>query len=205
MARLLDFLEKGVDVPEAIQSLDAASTALRESPMLSRISEPAPAIRPVSGELKGVTSAARTLRRIIRLNAQIRVQMRLLMGLNETDYAALSVLMRAPTGPTELARNLHLTTAATTAVVDRLVAGGHAVREPHPQDRRRTLVRALPESRSQAMAEVQPMVDMVGDAMSGMTDQDRAAVERFLDSVADHMDAWRDDLTARVTQQAEQP
>lgn len=192
-------------MPEAIQSLDAAATVLPESPRLSPISEPAPAIRRVSGELEGVTSAARTLRRIIRLNAQIRMQMRLLMGLNETDYAALSLLMRAPAGPTELARHLHLTTAATTAVVDRLVAAGHAVREPHPQDRRRTLVRALPESRSQAMAEVQPMVDLVGDAMSGMTDQDRAAVERFLDRVADHMDAWRDDLTARVTQQAEQP
>lgn len=146
----------------------------------------------------GVTDHARALRRIVRLHGEVRSQMRRLMGLKDTDYAALALLMRRPMGPTELARALHLSTASATAVVDRLVATGHAVREPHPEDRRRTVVRAVESSRERAMTEVQRMVDLVGEVLADTSEEDAAAVLRFLERTAGHMEAWRDDLAARA-------
>lgn len=158
----------------------------------------APAPTVPHAELAGVTEHARALRRIVRLHAEVRRQMRLSMGLKDTDYGALALLLRRPLGPTELAHELHLTTAATTAVVDRLVAAGHAVREPHPADRRRTVVHADDRSREQAMAEVQHMVALVGESLEGTDDAERAAALRFLERVAAHMEDWRDDLARRV-------
>lgn len=146
----------------------------------------------------GVTDHARALRRIVRLNGGVRTQMRRLMGLKDTDYAALALLMRGPMGPTGLARALHLSTASATAVVDRLVATGHAVREPHPDDRRRTVVRAVESAREHAMAEVQHMVDLVREILEDTSEEDAAAVLRFLERIAAHMEAWRDDLAARA-------
>lgn len=146
----------------------------------------------------GVTEHARALRRIVRLHGEVRAQMRRFMDLNDTDYAALALLMRGPMGPTELARALHLSTASATAVVDRLVATGHAVREPHPQDRRRTVVRAVESSRERAMTEVQRMVGLVGEVLADTSEEDAAAVLRFLEHTAGHMEAWRDDLAARA-------
>ena len=80
---------------------------------------------------------ARALRRVITLNHEIDHQLQRIMGLKETDFSAMALLMRRPMGPTELARALHITTASATAMVDRLVRAGHVVREPHPEDRRR--------------------------------------------------------------------
>jgi DNA-binding MarR family transcriptional regulator len=69
------------------------------------------------------------------------------LSLNRTDLRALRALMPSE-GMTagELARALHVTTGATTRVIDSLVASGHAVREPDPHDRRRVLVRLTPEA-----------------------------------------------------------
>jgi DNA-binding MarR family transcriptional regulator len=50
----------------------------------------------------------------------------------------------------QLAELLSLTTGATTGVVDRLEAAGFALRESDPADRRRVIIRPLPER----MAEV---------------------------------------------------
>lgn len=158
----------------------------------------AAAVRP---ETLHATPHARALRRIVRLNGEVRTQMRRLMGLKDTDYTALSLLMRRPMGPTELARSLHLTTSATTAVVDRLVAAGHAVREPHPQDRRRTTVRAVDSSRERAMAEVQQMVLLIDQVVEDTSEADQAAVLRFLENTAAHMETWRDDLVRRADEQ----
>jgi len=67
------------------------------------------------------------------------------VGLHRTDLRALNILMRRAaegmeTSASDLGRHLNLTKPATTAVVDRLVDSGHAVRERSLQDRRRVLV-----------------------------------------------------------------
>ena len=66
-------------------------------------------------------------------------------GLHRTDLRALTVLMQrqatgADTSPSDLGRILNLTSASTTALVDRLVANGHAQRNPSTTDRRRVRI-----------------------------------------------------------------
>lgn len=66
-------------------------------------------------------------------------------GLHRTDLRALTILMQRQsagqdTTPTDLGRLLSLTSASTTALVDRLVANGHAQRSPSTTDRRRVRI-----------------------------------------------------------------
>ncbi|NUL47517.1 MarR family transcriptional regulator [Cellulosimicrobium funkei] len=66
-------------------------------------------------------------------------------GLHRTDLRALTILMQRQetgldTSPTDLGRLLGLTSASTTALVDRLVANGHARRSPSTTDRRRVKI-----------------------------------------------------------------
>jgi DNA-binding MarR family transcriptional regulator len=67
------------------------------------------------------------------------------LGMGETDLLALRYLLRAQAGgervgPKELSRVLGITTASTTSLIDRLVAGGHVRRERHPTDRRSLVI-----------------------------------------------------------------
>jgi DNA-binding MarR family transcriptional regulator len=64
--------------------------------------------------------------------------------LNRTDVRALQLLREDGLTAGDLARALHITSGATTRVIDSLVAAGNAVRTPDPSDRRRVLVRLTP-------------------------------------------------------------
>ena len=149
-----------------------------------------------------VSPQARALRRVVRLNEEIGYQIRRLMGLNETDYSAMSWLVRGPLGPTDLARALHVTTASATTVVDRLVRAGHAVREPHEQDRRRMTVRAVENSREEIRNHVVPMMDMVEEELALLDEPGRAAVLQFLSGTAERMETHLSQLREQPAQGA---
>ncbi len=148
-----------------------------------------------------VSPQSRLLRRVVQLNEEIGYQVRRIMGLKETDYAAMAILMREPMGPSELARGLHITSAAATAVVDRLVSAGHAVREPHPEDRRRTIIRAVDASRAKTMEHVHPMMNMVEDELKKLDQHGRDAVLQFLTGTASCLESNRDELKGRPVQE----
>lgn len=150
------------------------------------------------GEARRGTEQARLLRQVVLLHQQVRIHLCRLMGMHDTDYAAIALLMRGPLGPSALASALGLSTAAATAMVDRLEAAGHAERLPHPQDRRRTLVRLLPESQHQVQAEVDRMADATGLLLEDFDDRERAAVARYLERTRDALELWRDDVAARA-------
>jgi DNA-binding MarR family transcriptional regulator len=68
------------------------------------------------------------------------------LGLNITDHKCVDfLLMNGPLPAGELARMTALTTGAITAALDRLERAGFVVREDDPEDRRRVVVRAVPE------------------------------------------------------------
>jgi len=65
------------------------------------------------------------------------------LGLNATDAECLSFLMmKGVATPTELARYTGLTTGSTTAMLDRLEKANFVIREPNPNDRRSSLIKA---------------------------------------------------------------
>ena len=131
-----------------------------------------------------VHAASHRLREVLVLNELMEYRMRLHLNINETDFQAMQHLMRARSmSPGELARAVHLTSAATTTVVDRLVAAGHARRVPHATDRRRWLVEPTESTIRETMEQLMPMILETDTVVSGMDDAGQAAVVTYLDSV----------------------
>jgi DNA-binding MarR family transcriptional regulator len=74
-------------------------------------------------------------------------------GLTESRAHLLWQLQqRGPCTQATLAADLHVTPRAITALVDGLVATGFVTREPHPSDRRATLVTCTSQGRATAQA-----------------------------------------------------
>jgi DNA-binding MarR family transcriptional regulator len=86
--------------------------------------------------------AVHQLRALILAAEHYRQAVALAIGLGITETQAItSLALHGELGQSALARDLQLTSSASTALVDRLEAQGVAERVPHPSDRRRTIVR----------------------------------------------------------------
>lgn len=88
-----------------------------------------------------MAEAVRNLRQMILAGEHYRQVFANAIGLGTTESQALSYLaVHGDSGQTTLARDLGLTSSASTALVDRLERQGVAERVRHPRDRRRTIV-----------------------------------------------------------------
>lgn len=106
------------------------------------------------------------------------------LTVNPTDLSAMQHLIQeGPLTPSELAGRLGVSTAASTLVVDRLVALEHAERHPHPHDRRKIVVVPARESVHRAVDELLPIIHGVAGIVDGLSDRDREVVSRFLSDV----------------------
>jgi len=105
----------------------------------------------------------------------------------EVDAAGLATMNHlGATGsatPTEIARRLAISTAATTLVLNRLEAAGHVGREPHPSDRRKVVITPTPASLDAAYELIRPVIDGVGQLTASMSADHRAVVVGFLDQM----------------------
>ncbi|WP_312180882.1 MarR family transcriptional regulator [Arthrobacter sp.] len=98
-------------------------------------------------------------------------------GLEAMDH----LIATGPATPTELARRLGISTAATTLVLNRLEEAGHIRRDRHPSDGRKLIVTAAQSSADRAYERVLPMIEGVEELIEGMSAQERTAVQEFLD------------------------
>jgi DNA-binding MarR family transcriptional regulator len=87
------------------------------------------------------------------------------LGINVTDLHCANLLDLGPLTAGQLAELTGLSTGAITGVVDRLERAGYVRRERDPDDRRRVIVRPLPE---QARAAA-PLFASMGKAMAELT------------------------------------
>ncbi len=88
--------------------------------------------------------------------------------------------MNQPMGPGELSRVLGVSSAAASGIIDRLEGRGHAVRESHVSDGRRTSVRISASGREEVIGFLMPMFRELAVIDAELDDAERAAVERFL-------------------------
>ncbi len=108
------------------------------------------------------------------------------LAVNDTDLEAMEhLILSGPMTPSELAPKLGISNAATTFSVDRLVASGHARREPHPTDRRKTVIVPSPPSVARAFDALMPVLNGVADAAADLPAEHRDIVGAFLASVID--------------------
>ena len=128
------------------------------------------------------------VREVLVLNEEMEFIMRRDMDMNETDFQAMQHLMKMMSiSPGEMAQLLHLTPAATTTVIDRLVAKGHAKRNPHPTDRRRWVISPSPESVQAAMKNLMPMIIEVDNKARSYDESGQQVIVDFLGSVVESM------------------
>ncbi|PRX44551.1 MarR family protein [Prauserella shujinwangii] len=105
--------------------------------------------------------------------------------LHRTDLNALTVIMDATLGgrslsPGELAEALHLSASATTALLDRLEAAGHVVRDRSGEDRRRIELRIREPARELGRRFFGPLGTELAREWSGFTPEERQVIRRFL-------------------------
>ena len=134
-----------------------------------------------------------SLARFRTSDAQMHQRVRATTTLGENEMRILSYLLRQNRDgnvvkPSEISRHLAISSASTTALLDRLERQGSVERISHPTDRRSILI--APTAR--AAGDVADIVDAfetrVTEAIEALGDEGRASVLRFLDAVADAAD-----------------
>jgi DNA-binding MarR family transcriptional regulator len=103
------------------------------------------------------------------------------MGMGASELMALAHLAGDENlGPGELARRLRLSSGATTALLDRLAARGHLLRERHPADRRKVVLRLTPQAREEALLRLRPMAAEISALGARLSPEERRSVGGFL-------------------------
>ncbi len=116
------------------------------------------------------------------------------MRLSETDMRAVHYLIICANRgeeatPSSLAKFLGITTASTTKLIDRLESGHHAVRQPHPTDRRALRVVVTPQTHAAARDSIGRHQASRFKAASRLTPAQRETVIRFLTETAQDLSA----------------
>jgi DNA-binding MarR family transcriptional regulator len=128
---------------------------------------------------------ARAARRLDLSLAEMHLDLARRLAMTPAELLTLAHLgMEGHLSPTDLARRLHMRSGAITAVLDRLAEHGHIVREAHPSDRRKLVVRLTDVGKEATMRELRPMVAEVIDLVGRLSRGDRETVGRFLDDLA---------------------
>ena len=138
--------------------------------------------------------AAFALQELITLANEIERELARLLGLNLTDYRALSALAAAgPVTIGTLAERLGTTPATTTAIVNRLETGGHVQRERNAEDRRQVGVRATTSGLGRIMGLMAPLMIATNDYIQSLPADEQRVVADFLAAALGQM---RDQLAA---------
>jgi len=106
------------------------------------------------------------------------------VGLNATDTKCIDLILRGPEGPVTagwLSDRTGLTTGAITHILDRLEKGGYIERERDTRDRRKVLVRLIPER----LAPLTPKYEAIGRAYMKLAEE---YDDKELALIADYME-----------------
>jgi DNA-binding MarR family transcriptional regulator len=108
--------------------------------------------------------------------------------MHRTDLNALSVIMQHTARnqvvtPGLLRKELHLSSPATTALIDRLDKSGHVVRERQGTDRRQVQLRMTPKAYRDGGAMFRPLAQQMGAAMADFTPDELLVATRFLNAM----------------------
>ena len=110
------------------------------------------------------------------------------LGIGRSDLRAVNLLEHGPVSHAHVARQLGLTPASVTALIDRLQAQGLVTRTPHPTDRRVTHVELLPHAWTELAAVYRPIGRAVLDATSARTPAQHTELATLLQHLADVFD-----------------
>ncbi len=139
------------------------------------------------------SSVMEALRAYRAAEVAMRRRTRHSMDMGENELLVLRYLMRAhrndePVTPANLARYLGITSASTTALLDRLERTGNVTRAPNPGDRRSVVIEASDKADADIRRTLSGMHERMMDVVRPMSDGDRAVVIRFLEAMREAVD-----------------
>lgn len=139
------------------------------------------------------TSVMEALRSYRAAEAAMRRRTRQAMEMGENELLVLRFLMRARmrgegVTPATLSRYLGITSASTTAVLDRLEKSGHIHRSPNPGDRRSVLIVPSEKSDAEIRQTLAAMHDRMMAVVRPLSEQDRHVIVAFLDAMREAVD-----------------
>jgi len=108
-------------------------------------------------------------------------------SLGATDVELRALIHLAEQGelaPSAVADLLDLSSGGTTALIQRLERAGHVARNPHPSDRRSTLVRLTGRTAERLEAAESPPYRGLAAVAAGLTGPERRAVSEILTRLA---------------------
>jgi DNA-binding MarR family transcriptional regulator len=128
--------------------------------------------------------ATELIREIVEVSEAFEAHVGRQLTVNPTDLHAMEHLIEnGPLSPTDLSRRLGISTAATTAVIDRLVALDHASRTQHPTDRRGVVVVPNPRSVERAMGTLMPMIAGIDGVIRQFDPAEQLVITDYLERV----------------------
>ncbi|WP_431031165.1 MarR family winged helix-turn-helix transcriptional regulator [Plantibacter sp. RU18] len=136
------------------------------------------------------TGVLEALRRYREAEQAMRRRTRASMGMGETDMIVVRHLLLArrqhrDLTAGDLAGLLQISTASTTALIDRLERSGHVRRERHPQDRRSTRVVATIATDDEVRATLGAMHRNMMAVAEALSPAEAEVVARFLTGMVD--------------------
>ena len=103
------------------------------------------------------------------------------IGMNASDMQCAEFLVRqGPLTAGQLAELSGLTTGAITGVVDRLERAGWARRENDPADRRRVIIRAVPQDTNAEEGLYDPYTEAMSNLLADYDDQELHFILEFI-------------------------
>ncbi|MCU4672986.1 MarR family transcriptional regulator [Microbacterium fluvii] len=133
-------------------------------------------------------------RRFRDADVAMHVRIRTATGMTDNELRIVRFLLSErgvghEVKPSEISRHLEITSASTTALLDRLERAGMVERVSHPTDRRSILIAATPRA-EQALAETIEEFDRrLAELASGLDEAERRNVAAYLTALADAADA----------------
>ncbi|MCT7658675.1 MarR family winged helix-turn-helix transcriptional regulator [Mycobacterium deserti] len=117
------------------------------------------------------------------------------------DFRALLHVMVAETAGTpltagELRKQMGLSAAAITYLVERMIASGHFLRESDPADRRKVILRVADHGMNVARGFFMPLAEQTHDALTGFSDEELTVAHRVFAALVDAMRGFRRELDA---------
>ncbi len=129
----------------------------------------------------------RALERFRAADTQMHQRVRANAALGDNELRILQYVLacerqRLDVKPSEISRHLGISSASTTALLDRLERLGSVQRVSHPTDRRSILIAPTERAAAEVAALVDAFEDRVAAAVDELTPEGRAAVLHFLDA-----------------------
>jgi DNA-binding MarR family transcriptional regulator len=152
-------------------------------------------------ELAGAMRSA--LNRIDLAATRHRAALARVLGLSESDMLALQHIARAGRlTSTQLASRLRLSSGGVTALVQRLERAGQLLREPHPDDRRSSLLRLSPAAERGLAKALAPLTARKDALAAALGEAEERRVAGLLGALADAVEREADMLFSRADEVA---